>query len=138
MRKKLVMILLLINFVLCGYTFDNNSPNIKVNCNFGNDFIIYFGVDKVPYLSIDGNQIINISSSNIYGYCSDGDRITFPPYDQPYRSNYQQSTFLNITEILENNLSTNQLSSITNNYPIYLIGIGGGVLLLLLIISLRK
>lgn len=123
--KKYLIYVLCLYFLLCGFTYPSDSPNVLVNCSLGNNVRIYFPVDRVGDLFVSENQIINKSSSTIYGYYGDI-RISFSTFEQPsYYSGYN-SVNLSITSVLENNLLTTS-SRMKLNYSYYVIVLLGGI-----------
>lgn len=128
-------------FLLTGYTLpDENTPYVVVNCNFGNNFVMGFPADQAKYLAVNGTEIINTSANTIYAYCSDGERITFPTYNTPYRSyNYQNQTSLVISDIIENHLADYSSTSLfENNKEFINFAVLGGLLLCGLLIVVKR
>lgn len=143
MKKKRMLSILLISvyLLLTGYTYPQEStPYIVVDCNFGSNFIISFPVNQADYISIDGTEIINCSSSTVYGYCSDGERINFPTYDTPYRSiSYQQNTYLQVSSIIENHLvDYSSSSNFSHNSSMFNFAMIGGILGCIMLLVLKR
>lgn len=140
-RKKLLLLLISLYVFLTGYTYpQDNCPYIVLDCNFGTNFIINFPVNQADYIVINGTEIVNVSSSSVYGYCSDDERITFPTYDTPYRSiSYQQTQYLQVYSVIENHLadySTN--SSFSHNKEMFNFAMIGGILGCIMLLVLKR
>lgn len=140
-RKRLLLLLISIYFMITGYTYPQEStPYIVVDCNFGSNFIISFPTNQADYIAIDGTEIINCSSSTVYGYCSDGERINFPTYDTPYRSiSYQQTTYLQVYSVIENHLvDYSSSSNFLHNSSMFNFAMIGGILGCIMLLVLKR
>ena len=131
MKRFLCLFLYCCMFLVSGWSFGDNSPYLVCSSNLGT-ISIYFPQNNVDYLEIENNQIINTSSSSIYGYSSNY-RITFPTYSTEYTyRNYSssQSSIFTIYQITENHLYDYSRTLINHNYQTYLIALIGGVLVI--------
>lgn len=126
-RKEDLILLFLTFFLLAGYVYPENAPNIKVNCALGNNTIIYFAENQIESLEVTEYEVINKTSSNVYGYTGNT-RITFPTYDQPYYNNGYTTVNLSISRVLENNLFTTD-TTIKAKSDKYIIILLGGILI---------
>lgn len=71
--------------LLSGYTFPQDKAYyIKGNCTLGNDVTIYIPYNSNYKFEVNGNQIINCSSSSVTGYTELGYSVTFPTFNTPY------------------------------------------------------
>lgn len=129
-RKEDLIILLLLFFLLTGYVYPTNAPNIKVNCALGNGIVIYFPEDKIEALYVTDTQVINKESNTVYGYYGNT-RISFPVFDEPYYNNSYNTVNLSISSVLENNLFTYN-TTIKAYESKYIIVLLGGILIWLL------
>lgn len=126
-RKEDLIILFLTFFLLVGYTYPTNAPNIVVNCSLGNNTIIYIPENQIESLEVTEYAVTNKTSTNVYGYTGNT-RITFPTYDEPYYNNGYSSINLSISRVLENNLFTTN-TTIKAYRDKYLIALIGGILI---------
>lgn len=142
MKKRILSILLIsVYLLITGYTFPQEStPYIVVDCNFGSNYIICFPVNQADYIKIDGIEVVNCSSSTVYGYCSDDERITFPTYDTPYRSiSYQQTQYLQVYSIVEDHLADySTVSSFSHNREMFMFAMIGGILGCIMLLVLKR
>lgn len=143
MKKRKILSILLISLylLLTGYTYPQEStPYIVVDCNFGTNFVICFPVNQADYIKIDGIDVINCSSSTIYGYCSDGERINFPTFDTPYRSiSYQQNQYLSVYSVVEDHLADySTVSSFSHNREMFTFAMIGGILGCIMLLVLKR
>lgn len=84
--KKILIMLPIMVFMLTGYTFpvDNTTYYIKGNCNIGSNVTVYIPFNQNYKFSVNGNEVINCSSSTITGYTEQGYTVTFPIFNTPY------------------------------------------------------
>lgn len=140
LKKKLMIItLIFFAFMLTGYTFPPNQPYLIVSDSFGSNTYLFFPRDRVQYLSIvDSNKIISSYSSTVYGYTTQY-RINFPTYsdEYTYSSGYQSYNYT-IREIKENHLYSDDEFNIESHSTIIYISLIGGVLLCLLVLSVKS
>lgn len=131
MKKHSLFLLLFSLLILTGFTFPDNTPYLLVRSNKQDEDKIYFNVDEVQYISFNGVQPVNISSHNIFGYCSDNIVITFSPFNSGTYNNGGSEHYYTVYEILENNLyPDNTKKQINQNYNIYVLCLLGGILIL--------
>lgn len=126
-RKYLVLSLLSI-FFLSAYTIPSDSKYIIVNCRLGNNIRINFADNLVQYLSVEGNNVINRYSGNVYGFTSNT-MIYFPLFDEPYYRDGYNTSNLSITRIVENHLDDGKFVELNTNYQSLVVAIAGGLLL---------
>lgn len=124
---KKFLCVLAVYFLLVGYTFPSDAPNIVINSNRGNNETIYFAKNMVEYLTVEGNNVISSYSGNLVGFASNGNNITWQCYDTPFYRDGYSTINVNISQVVENNLYPTDRSIISKNYELYLIALLGGI-----------
>lgn len=125
--KKLLVLFPILLFLLTGYTYPDQSDVYFVDCHESTlgDVVIYIPVNQAQYLTWKNKDLINVSSSTVYGYAGSY-RITFPTYDQAYFTYGSSSsrTYLDIDVIYDTNILgvNSQQINLQNYAPVIIVG----------------